>query len=268
MALGINRKYSHVLKRVIFLFPIVLLLCFCFLKLKHSEIYHLLIQEDNVLEYLQSACYFAAAIIALLISVSFFRSSNYLLVFLYFSLCLGFLFIFLEEISWGQRILGFQGPTGIIENNFQKEFSFHNLNSVQPYLNIIYILIGGFGAFAHMILPNRLRNNYQFILNYIIPGRFLFFYFLPTFVVYLYIFYISRVFVYWLGFQSFGVGNFIVWRDQEPAELLLSFGFLLFVLINRWRQTRDGHSGTESDLGTIRHHKAEPSDSGGIRVER
>ena len=47
-----------------------------------------------------------------------------------FFLLLGLLFFVLlgEEISWGQRILGFETPEGIEERNIQDEFNFHNLD--------------------------------------------------------------------------------------------------------------------------------------------
>ena len=31
------------------------------------------------------------------------------------------------------------------------------------------------------------------------------------------------------GLKNVVIGNFVIWRDQEPAEFLLSLGFLLFV---------------------------------------
>jgi len=47
-----------------------------------------------------------------------------------FFLLLGLLFFVLlgEEISWGQRILGFETPDAIEERNIQDEFNFHNLD--------------------------------------------------------------------------------------------------------------------------------------------
>ena len=37
------------------------------------------------------------------------------------------MFVCLEEISWGQRIFGFQTPEGIRDINAQREFNIHNL---------------------------------------------------------------------------------------------------------------------------------------------
>lgn len=37
----------------------------------------------------------------------------------------------MEEISWGQRILGYRPPSYFLENNFQQEFNIHNILSSQ-----------------------------------------------------------------------------------------------------------------------------------------
>lgn len=53
---------------------------------------------------------------------SYFRRTFFLLLGLLFFVLLG------EEISWGQRIIGFETPEGIEERNIQDEFNFHNLD--------------------------------------------------------------------------------------------------------------------------------------------
>ena len=40
----------------------------------------------------------------------------------------------------------------------------------------------------------------------------------------------------WVGFDN---GHFMMGDDQEPAEFMLSCGFLLFVTINKYRQFRN-----------------------------
>ncbi|MEK7269941.1 MAG: hypothetical protein AAB215_03260, partial [Planctomycetota bacterium] len=144
-------------------------------------------------------------------------------------------FVSLEEISWGQRMFGFQGPAFIVTHNTQKELTFHNLKAVQPRLHDAYILVGFLGAFADLLIPDRLKEKFQPAARYVVPDRVLAFYFLPTFAIYLYMQYASRILSKWFGLQSCNVGNFIVWRDQEPAEFLLALGFLLFVLMARRR---------------------------------
>jgi hypothetical protein len=47
------------------------------------------------------------------------------------------LFMFLEEISWGQHVLGFTPPSAIAENNFQGELNLHNLTVIQDQNNAL-----------------------------------------------------------------------------------------------------------------------------------
>jgi hypothetical protein len=49
----------------------------------------------------------------------------------YVGMALLFFFGAGEEISWGQRILGFSGPSDVITHNVQGEFNVHNLSAVQ-----------------------------------------------------------------------------------------------------------------------------------------
>ncbi len=45
----------------------------------------------------------------------------------YLGLCILFLFCFLEEISWGQRLFGLRTPEILVEHNRQREINVHNL---------------------------------------------------------------------------------------------------------------------------------------------
>ena len=42
------------------------------------------------------------------------------------------LFMFGEEISWGQRLLGFATPDWMNRQNYQGEFTLHNMKLFQP----------------------------------------------------------------------------------------------------------------------------------------
>ena len=58
----------------------------------------------------------------------------------------------MEEISWGQRILGFESTAFFSSNNHQQETNFHNLISGE-YLNlIIYALIYVFFIFLPLVI--------------------------------------------------------------------------------------------------------------------
>ena len=83
--------------------------------------------EDRIVEWLTFAGFFGAALTCIIII-----RKNYLCMsrwrFLYF---IGFAIFFFvcagEEISWGQRILGFHTPEVMVKYNHQQEFNIHNL---------------------------------------------------------------------------------------------------------------------------------------------
>jgi hypothetical protein len=141
----------------------------------------------------------------------------------------------MEEISWGQRLLGIETPEYLMEINIQKELSFHNIK--QFPLHLLYILVGLYGGLSRFLIPKSVKRNYEPIANYFTPDYYLCFYFLIVGMLYLYYDYLSPFIVLLFGDQfGWGEGYFIHGKDQEAAEFLLSIGFLLFVLINRYRQ--------------------------------
>ena len=77
-------------------------------------------EEDHFFEWMTFFCLFAAFFICL---VLFIKTKNI------FFMLLSVLFLFGggEEISWGQRIVGFKTPEIIDEYNVQSEFNIHNL---------------------------------------------------------------------------------------------------------------------------------------------
>jgi len=242
----LNPIRKRLLKRVVFLFPIIIIFFFLFLKIVFNEIYHNMIQEDSLIEHTQSAAYFCSFIFALLIAISFFKTKNNFHGFLYLILSLAFIFICGEEISWGQRIFNIPTSEYFHAHNIQKEITLHNLDFIflkisgvtLELLDYVYVLIGFFGAFAWLMLPEKIQANHNFSVTFFIPDWFLTFYFFPVFGIY-FIFGFMRVIVDWFRlheFYSYWFVVYIEWKDQELAELLLSFGFLFFVIINKYRQ--------------------------------
>lgn len=213
------------MKILVFLFPIILFLSFLSIKLLLPDVYTTLIQEDSSIEYLQALIYFVSSILTFYVLVKFFRNRMILHGILYGILAIGLFFISIEEISWGQRIFNSSTPVYFEHRNIQKEISIHNLDVIQPLLHKVYIIVGAYGAFAWVflvvILP-RSKSSSRHILNYLVPDWFISPYFFFTFFIYTLFEYISYPYP----------GGFLVWRDQEPMELLLSIGFFSFVATN------------------------------------
>lgn len=91
-----------------------------------------LAQEDGIVEYIGATMFLMASIIFFLNykrsrQIQVFKNISFKGNVFYLLLGLAFLFVFLEEVSWGQRIIGFQAPENIRELNAQGEFNIHNL---------------------------------------------------------------------------------------------------------------------------------------------
>ncbi len=228
------------MKLFVFLFPIALFLIFLCIKLVSPGHYKLIIQEDSAIEYAQAFFYFLSSILSFIVSVKFLKNHIVLHGILYGVLAIGLLFVSIEEISWGQRILNIDTPDYFSQHNVQKEVSFHNLDTFQPHLHGFYILVGAYGAFAWLfVLPFMSRGKMKGcnIVNFVVPDWFISPYFFFVFLIYTLFEHVARPYR----------GGFLVWRDQEPLELLLSLGFLFFLVTNyiklRTYLTRQVHSG-------------------------
>ena len=84
-----------------------------------------LTREDGLFEYLSA---FALLIISIVFLLIFFRTKRYICLLIFITI----FFLFGEEISWGQRIIGFKSPEYFIEHNNQHEFNIHNLKIFTP----------------------------------------------------------------------------------------------------------------------------------------
>jgi hypothetical protein len=232
----LSRNQELLSKKIIFIAPLAAILGFAiiFFSLPY-EYYIWLIREDGIVEYGTAICYFAAFTVAFSVAKSLYKSRNILYAFLWFILFLGLFYIAMEEISWGQRILHIRTPEMFANINYKKEMNTHNTKWFPLYQ--LYVVAGFYGSFIRLLIPGKLKQLYHEKVNLIAPPYFLFFYFFPAFVVYSY-----YAFVYPFETSLFGAhflrDRFINMRDplQEPSELLLSMGFLLFVLINKYRQ--------------------------------
>lgn len=236
----------RIIKSGLLLFPVAFIGLLVWLKLRHPWFYALdFMKEDGPIEWGTSIPYFIAVIVSALVSVSLYRNGQRLFGVLYALLAVGLFFIGGEEISWGQRVFGWQTTHFFAEHNIQDETNLHNMLG-RYALEGLYIIVGFYGAFSRLLTPSRIRQRYPMGSNLLTPNYFLVLYFLPVFALYVYYDYLADPLVHWFGPQ-FGFSNskggeahtqFMRAKDQEPIEFLLSLGFLLFVSINCLRYTR------------------------------
>jgi hypothetical protein len=108
-----------------------------FLASRNPSFYDALMQEDRFVEWLTAAFFLAAGATR---SVHAIRHRRF------FDLLVGAFCIFVggEEMSWGQRLLGFTPPDVFLEHNTQQEFTLHNFADIfgKPKGILIIALLG------------------------------------------------------------------------------------------------------------------------------
>jgi hypothetical protein len=170
--------------------------------------YVTLAKEDNLVEWATVFFFVLASIFSMVI---FFRSKKrsewfYLL---FGIVCILFA---LEEISWGQRIFGFESTKFFLENSDQQEINIHNVVnewfSVRTK-NIGALLFFSYGVVFPLAALNRYFRNFVKKWGILIPPLIL----IPGFVI--------------ASFLT--VDLFFTGQDEEVAELF--FSMLLFLTI-------------------------------------
>lgn len=210
--------------------PIAVLLVFLAVKTFAVPLYEVLVREDGLVENLQFVLYMLAGWMAFLCVRGLAEGRARLLAVSFVGIGAALLVVGLEEISWGERLLGFNGPSWIVERNAQSETSLHNLRPVHDRLNQAYILIGSLGFLVPLLVRSFHRARLGLTANLLVPERSLVFWFLPVAVIYGLFEYGWSLFPVAAGEIPFRGQYFVIWRDQEPAELLLAAGLLLFML--------------------------------------
>lgn len=223
-------KISSIPLRIsILLFPAVIIYCFYVLGVTDYDFYIWITDEDNLFETLTSVIYLISSIIAIWVSISFIKQKRTFFGISYAFLACGMFFISGEEISWGQRLLNISPPQYFLEHSVQREINLHNLQYIEDgLLHKSFILVGLYGSFFWMAFLK--IKEYNLLINpYFIPEWYLMGYFLPVSLFYIY----HDHFIDYNNFLGFTS------QEQEPAEFILSMGFLLFISINRFRQIQE-----------------------------
>lgn len=237
-------------KRLLAFSPLLLLLLIVAAKLTlgRTSAYRNMLDEGGFIEYLTAIALFAGTLIALITARRFQRRQDHGLA-LVSLLQAVFLFIFWgEEVSWGQRtvgwlmgeLFGWELPRFFVDYNVQKEFNFHNLVWIVPYMKTASAVVGAV-AFLLALLgvwmlrsgSQKRRNLARRVIHYGVPGWYL----MPLFVF-------SALF---LGVVAYCEDNcphdryygVIIPADSEIGEAILAVSLVLFVLANFLRQAAE-----------------------------
>ncbi len=110
-----------------------------------EPLYYLAVQEDEFLEW---ATFWGFAVAAGIFSVQAWHQFKVNQPLPWFVLGLAF-FCFLvamEEISWGQRLLGYKAPEFFLKQNYQQELNIHNVLDKSARKLILKIILLGYGV--------------------------------------------------------------------------------------------------------------------------
>jgi hypothetical protein len=234
-------KHQRQVFWAIALFPLFVLLLIAAVKLKPYW-YAVFNREDGLVEWATAIVYLVAAGFVISLALNLWRvSKERLYALLYSGLAAAMIFVAMEEISWGQRLLGIDTPDFVEDINLQGEITFHNVEGFP--LHQSYILVGFYGAFSRMIATPFLGRRYPHLVNLLTPPRALFLYFFISFLLYAYYEFLwyTELVPYGIDWPEYwtGRGGSLSGHDQESIELLLSLGFLLFTVVN-WVRYRVG----------------------------
>ncbi len=115
------------------------------------ELFYQLAQEDGSLEWATFWAFLLAAGVAGVGAVRQ-RRCNQTLPWCFVGLALFCFVVAMEEISWGQRLLGYRPPSYFLEHNYQQEFNLHNVTPTKLRMLMVKVVIGGYGVALPLLL--------------------------------------------------------------------------------------------------------------------
>lgn len=198
------------------------------LTIGYRPLYAAIIEEDGLIEWAQMGALVGLALVGAAIAHRLLTRRRLVLGTLYLLAAVAAVFIFGEEISWGQRLLGWATPDDLAALNLQGETNVHNIGQTLRALNLVMMIV----ALAAAVLPvawrtwagNRGRQVDEYLL---VPPLFLASSFLLAAGYRL------------VRFTLVPEGRYVVSRYQEVTELAFYFGLLAFAILAVRRLRRD-----------------------------
>lgn len=145
-AWGIPRRQAKLLA----LLPLILAVAVA-ATVPFKEFYLWLVDEDHPIEWLQFACLVAAIVFLGFLAFRLYRRGQKGMAVLYAVITVGVVFLAGEEISWGQRIFGWQTPASLEAINRQDETNLHNIRGVQEFVPAAMLVASLYGACAPLV---------------------------------------------------------------------------------------------------------------------
>ena len=225
----IPQKNFRKFKLTVFFVPIIIITIILAIKIFVSPIYlpYLnFISEDGPVEYLTFIVFIITFIVSILVANSLRKLKKRLASISFFIIAFVFIFVAIEEISWGQRIFGFE-TSGIFSESTQGEVSIHDLRPIEYFEDPSFIVVGFVGGFLWILFLKSSKDNSSSFKTFFVPPWYLMTFFIPVSIFYI----VLNLAPPEVTTQGISWG-FLFPKDQEPFELILSLGLLGFVFSN------------------------------------
>lgn len=216
----VDWSLSRAAVRAILATPFVLPAVTILAGLVHRPTFDALVGEDMAGEWMQEVAWFAALVLAIVVTIRLARSGDRMLTILYSILVMALFFIVGEEISWGQRVFGLDTPDFLEGANRQRELNVHNIFGVQTWFSWAMFLVGLYGTVVPIVLWRRIGawERWPVLAKAVVPHPLL----IPAFLLMLVWRFYRNLFeppasIYY-GVSEFG----------EITELVLALAFLAF----------------------------------------
>lgn len=193
----------------------------------HKGTFRFLLDEDGPVETVQAIFFAGTALCAIGAAIWATRTKRHDQFVLFLLMALAMIFVTGEEISWGQRIFGWETPADLAEINKQNETTLHNIGEVLSVVNIGMMVVGAVGSVAYLLNKRlRLERYWQELNYFLVPPFFLA---APMFIVFAYKF-VRLVFL--------PESTFTLTKYSEWVELCFAYSLLIFTYINYRRLSR------------------------------
>jgi len=208
--------------------PFILVLSAPVAALMGKDAYRWLTSEDGFAENMQVLFLSLAFLLSLPMVRRLWKAGDRGIVFLYLGVSIALVFVIGEEISWGQRIFGWETPESLRAVNRQAETNIHNITAVWGVFTWMQLLVGAYGTLLPLLfLRFPIAARYQKIISLLVPHYTLIPYFLFLFVWRIYRIVLEAPKKYY----------FVISQFNEVLELILYVGVVLFMIF-QLRQTR------------------------------
>jgi hypothetical protein len=219
---------------VLWTLPVIFCLMGVVAALMGKNAYKAFTTEDGIAENIQVLMFVIAFVYCLRVVHKKANQREYLFAALYGILCVGLFFVIGEELSWGQRLIGWDTPENMRMANKQDETNIHNLHGVGDTIKWLHLVFAAYGVFMPLIVA-RMKGlqRYSKQISMVVPHYSL----IPFFLIPL----------LWRLFRNLVEVPkrfyFVVSEYTEVIELVIA-GAILFFVIYQYQQVsrKDRHT--------------------------